>query len=60
MRFVTAYSLYVHPGITLVDETPEGESESSSQQQQQQLAEGLKFAYDAPDKTSTEQEQVRM
>lgn len=50
-------------GITLVDETPalEGENDLSSQkQQQQQLAEGLKFAYDAPDKTSTDQsEQVR-
>lgn len=47
-------------GITLVDETPaaEGENDSSSQtHQQQQLAEGLKFAYDAPDKTSTDQEQ---
>ena len=48
-------------GITLVDETPaaKGENDSSSQtHQQQQLAEGLKFAYDAPDKTSTDQEHV--
>ena len=57
-------SSFIHyAGITLVDETPEGEGNSSSSSQpqpKQQLAEGLKFAYDAPDKTSTDQEQVRV
>jgi hypothetical protein len=51
---------HVTLGIALVDETPALEGETDSSSQQQPLAEGLKFAYDAPDKTSTaEAEQVR-
>ena len=56
--------LYTCSGISLVDETPEEEKGESggkkpSSEQQQQLAEGVTFAYDAPDKTNTEKEQVR-
>lgn len=44
-------------GIALVDETPEVEA-GGQVASHQQLAEGLAFAYDAPDKTDTDQEQV--
>ena len=46
------------PGISLVDETPQAESTSAATQQHQPLVEGVKFAYDAPDKDKTEKEQV--